>query len=298
MISISICICTRKRQEGLKRILDSLEKMQIPENNNIKIVIIENDVENYSENIVKKFSAKGKFKICYFLETNQGIAYARNRSIKEAGTCDFCCFVDDDQIVSSDWLVELLKCQREFDADGVWGQNPPIFNKKVPFYISHFHSPKFFDYGAILTYAATNCLLLRKKYLDKFEGPFDIRLNFTGGEDYLLSIKIIKDGGIIRFNPNATAYEIIPNSRTTILYIIKRTYRIANAGYFIQSFSEPGFKRNQAMPRLILRLFYGLLLILPCLIFTKKNKLKGIIKLVSAVGGINALFGKITRFYA
>jgi len=53
-------------------------------------------------------------------------------------------------------------------------------------------------------------LLIRKKYLDKLSGPFDTRLNFSGGEDSFLTKDISELGGIIRFNPDAIAYEIIP----------------------------------------------------------------------------------------
>lgn len=298
MIKISICICTRNRQEGLKKILDSLENMQTPDHTIIKIVIIENDVENYSENIVKRFSAKSKFNICYYLENMKGLAFARNRSVKEAGDCDFCCFVDDDQIVDLNWLSELLKCQSEYNADGVWGLCPPIFSKKVPVHIKDYYEPRSYQYGELVEDAGTGSLLIKKSILDKIEGPFDLRLNFTGGEDYHLTTSIIRNGGTIRFNPNAIAHEFVPSSRTTIFYLVKRTYRKANAGYFIKSFSEPEFRKIQALPRLLLRFFYGLVILLPYLILAKKNKLKGLLKLVSAVGGVNALYWKINRFYA
>jgi len=42
-IDISICICTRKRQEGLKRLLDSIENLEIPPETDIRIIIVEND---------------------------------------------------------------------------------------------------------------------------------------------------------------------------------------------------------------------------------------------------------------
>lgn len=297
MIKISICICTRNRQEGLKKILDSLESMQTPDHTKIKIVIIENDIENYSENIVKRFSAKSKFNVCYYLENRKGLAFARNRSVKEAGDCDFCCFVDDDQVVAPDWLIELVECLREFDADGIWGPNPPIFNKKVPSYISQFHTPKLFDYGTIVTNAATNCLLLRKEYLDKIEGPFDVRLNFTGGEDILLTSQISKLGGIIRYNPNAIAYEIIPNNRTTIKYIAKRCYRNSNTAYFVQSLKDDNFNKFKFFLRLIMRLMLGLLIVIPFLFFGKSNALKGLIKICDAVGGFAFILGKQNQFY-
>lgn len=299
LTNICICICTRNRQEGLKKLLDSLFKMQTPSGTKIRIIVVENDLKNYSENTVKVFSLKCKFILSYFLETSQGVAFARNRSVREANESDFCCFVDDDQVVASDWLVELIKCQREFNCDGVWGSNPPIFDNEVPSYISNFYkSPSYlFDYGTIVTYAATNCLLLRKEYLDRIEGPFDLKLNFTGGEDILLTSKITKLGGIIRCNPLAIAYEIVPSNRTTIKYIAKRSYRNSNTAYFIQSLVDSNFNKIKVFFRLIMRLTLGILIVIPFFLFGKSDGLKGVIKICDAVGGFSFLLGSKNQFY-
>ena len=297
MINISICICTRNRQEGLKKILDSLESIQTPSQSNIKIVIIENDKENYSEDIVKKYSSKSKFDIYYYLENRQGLAFARNRSVKEAGECDFCCFVDDDQIVASDWLVALIKCQDEFNADGVYGCCLPYFNKDVPLYIKNFHEREKFEYGTIIKTAATGGLLLRKKYLDMIDGPFDIRFNFTGGEDSYLTSMIANIGGVIRYTPNAIAYEIIPKSRTTIKYIIKKTYRISNTRLFVNSLLDKKKSGWNAFPRLVMRFCLGLFILFPFLLFGKSKKLIGLEKIVATLGGFLFILGIKNKYY-
>jgi succinoglycan biosynthesis protein ExoM len=297
MIKILICICTRKRQQGLKKLLDSIENMESSPDTNIRIVVVENDMESYSEDIVKAFSSKSKFRISYFLETRQGLAFARNRAIKEAAICDFCCFFDDDQTVKHDCLEELLRCQVEFGADGISGQCPPLFLKEVPAYIRDFHTRKTHPYGAILKYAGTGCLLLRKKYLDMIDGPFDVRLNFTGGEDILLTSQISKLGGIIRYNPNAIAYEIIPNERTTIKYIARRSFRNANTEYFVKYLINENFNKIKIILKLLLRLGFGLLIVIPFLFFGKSNKLKGLIKISNSVGGFYYLMGRQNQFY-
>lgn len=297
MIKISICICTRKRQEGLRKVLDSLEIMQIPGQTIIKFVIIENDIENFSEDIVNSTAAKSKFTISYHLEKSQGLAYARNRSVKEAGECDFCCFIDDDQMVASDWFMELFKCQEEFDADGVYGCTVPYFNKDVPSYIRMNHERDKHDYGTILQSAATGGLLLRKKYLDMIEGPFDIRFNYIGGEDSHLTNMITNAGGIIRYTPNAIAYEAIPENRTTIKYIIRRIYRISNSRLIRKSLLTNNVTVFNTLPRLLVRFFYGVLIFVPFYFFGKANKLKGLLKISDAIGGMVYFFGKRDEFY-
>jgi len=297
MKEVSICICTRKREDELKKLLESIENMHRPDNIVVSIVIIENDLSNYSEHIVKEFSSRSEYSIRYFLEKNQGISNARNRSVKESSSADFCCFVDDDQIVDSEWMVELIKCQMEFNADGVTGPNPPVFPEDVPSYIEKFHQPLEYSYGSIVETAFTNCLLLKKEFLDNIKGPFDIRLNFTGGEDSYLTFLISKMGGIIRSNPNAIAYEIVPSKRTTIKYILKRQYRISNTGIYVKLLKKEKTKKVQFLPRLLMRFGLGLLIAVPFFIFGKINKLKGLLKISDAVGGFIYIIGKENKFY-
>lgn len=296
-MDISICICTRKRMEGLKRLLKSFEKMHVPPDVDVRIIIVENDEENYSESIVREFSDRSKFSVSYYLEPKQGLVIARNRSVAEAGDCDFCCFTDDDQVVSLNWLTELLKCQREFDADGVAGPTLPSFTKEVQVYIRSFHQPSTYPYGTIVKHAFTGCLILRKKYLDMLNGPFETRLNLSGGEDSYLTKQITKLGGTIRFNPEALAYEIIPENRATIKYIIKRKFRTSNTELLIRSISDKDFRKITALPRLIMRFCYGLLILIPFLIFGKADKLRGLIKIVNAIGGFAGIFGRQSQFY-
>jgi len=296
-INLTICVCTRNRQEGLIKLLKSFENIGIPPETIVKMVIIENDSENYSEKLIKEFSTKSKFNINYYLEPRLGIVFARNRSVKEAGKCDFCCFTDDDQFVSSDWLIELLKCQKEFDADGVAGPTKPYFTKKVPLYIEKFHQPDTYQYGTIIKSAFTGCLLIRKKYLDLLDGPFEISLNFSGGEDSYMTRKISELGGIIRFNPNAIAYEIILDTRATIVYLIKRKYRTSNTELLIRSMTNKNFTKISVLPKIVMRFCYGLLIILPFFIFSKTDRFKGLLKVVSAIGGFAFIFGKQSQFY-
>lgn len=297
MTKISICICTRDRQEGLLIALDSLENMKIPTDVEVKIIVVENNNNNDSELIVFDFAAKSRFEFCYSLETRKGLAYARNKSVKEAGDCDFCCFVDDDQVVDSNWLVELLRCRNEFNSDGVYCSCIPRFNKKVAPYILNFHEFEQYEYGTILKTAATGGLLLSKKYLDMVEGPFDLKFNFTGGEDIYMTNAVSNLGAVIRYTPHAKTYEIIPENRTTIKYIIKRTYRNSNTLLLVKTLIYRKKTGWYAFPKLIVRFGKGLLIIFPYLLFGNANKLIGIVKIVDAIGGLSFIFGRKNKFY-
>ncbi len=297
MISIAVCISTRKRPDGLRGLLKSINEILLPADVFLYLVVVENDLDQYSAGIVNEFSKESRYPVSYHLEPNPGISFARNRSVKEAGNCDFCCFVDDDQVVDANWLNELLKCQREFNSDGVSGITPPLFEKEVAEYVRFFHNENSEPYGTILNQAATGCLLIRKNLLDKISGPFNLKLNFTGGEDFYLTYLISLNGGIIRKNPNAISYEIIPEERTTIRYIIRRTVRTANTKVIVKALINPKFSKWEVVPRMILRFLNGFLLLLPCLFFCKAEKLKGIFKISYSIGELGFILGRKTRFY-
>ena len=104
-------------------------------------------------------------------------------------------------------------------------------------------------------------------------------------------------GGVIRFNPDAIAYERIPDNRTTIKYVIKRTYRISNAGLFVKSLEDNKFSKLHALSRLVMRFCYGVLIFIPFFLFGKADRLKGLIKISDALGGFLFILGKKNQFY-
>lgn len=297
MIYIAICICTRRRPKGLQTLLKSIDELIISSKVELKVIIVENDDQSFSKKIVDLVSDTSSIMMSYFLEQRQGISYARNRAVHEAGDVDFCCFVDDDQQVDSNWLVELLKCQVQYDCSGVWGPNPPRFNRDVSACVRKFHEPMYYEYGELVAQAATNCLLIRKSCLDELEGPFDIRLNFSGGEDSLLTRQIIAKGGEIRFTPFAKAFEIVPDSRSTERYVVRRTIRIANTQLIVKSIEGVKIPKVSIMFKSIIRFIRGILITIPYYIIGGENKLKGIFKMSYSYGVFMFFLGKKNNFY-
>ncbi|MFP4489121.1 MAG: glycosyltransferase [Bacteroidales bacterium] len=298
MERIAICVCTRKRQEGIVKLLQSLEEVEVPEGVSMDVVVVENDKINSSESVINEFKKRNKLAVSYYLEPEPGLVNARNRSVREAGDCDYCCFVDDDQVVDKKWLTELVSCRREFDADGVWGSNPPLFSRDVPPWIRKFHTPKAFGYGEKTRTAFTNSLMIKKSWLDRIDGPFDLRLNFTGAEDRFMTYNITSRGGTIVCNQKAKAYELVPESRTGTDYVRRRSFRISNTNVYVKTLENENYSKWKSFPRLVLRFFNGLLLLAPFYFFAGEDKLKGLIKISNAMGGFAFIFfGSKDEFY-
>lgn len=296
---ISICISTRRRPEGLRKLLFSITSIIIPKGDiQLQIIVVENDTIMHVETIIEEFKQTSTIPIYYFLESKSGVCHARNRTVKESEGADYCVFVDDDQIVDKNWLVELINCQSEYNSDGVYGINPPIFNFPTKEHVIKFHTPKPMNYGTKLIAAPTNCLLIKKSLLDNVPGPFDNRLNSLGGEDILLTQKITRNGGIIISNPKAIAYELIDKDRSTLSYIIKRSYRNGNTFIVVSLIlEEDKIIKFKMFVNLLVRLIFGIIITTPLWIFSKQKKYDGVIRIAFNLGGILGLTGKKTKFY-
>lgn len=301
MNKITICICTRNRTKSLLKMLLSIKNANyenISNNYIVDITIIENDTYPKSIKEIEEFQIGCDLHINYYLEKNQGICFARNRAVNESRSSDYILFVDDDQIIKENLFEELIRCQEEFNADIVYGSNPPVFNKEVNPWIEKFHTPNFADYGAQLKCAPTNCLFIKTNCFLFNEEPFDLRLNQLGGEDILLTTQLTNEGRKLISNPMAIAYEIIPEERIGLNYIIKRSFRNGNTSATINSILGHSEKEKWIyLTKTILRLILGLIEIIPFLIFAKQNKLKGLIRINFNRGIISGLRGGMVKFY-
>ncbi len=298
MKTICICISTRNRPKELKRMLDSLLKLSVDYNliKEWQLVVVENNKIATVENIVKNHPLNNLVQTNYFIENKIGIVYSRNKAVKYSINFDYSLFIDDDQTVKSDLLNELVSCLNEFKADAVYGNNPPIFDKNLPKIRNYYN--KFFNrnypgvYGSIIERAPTNCLMISNDWLNMIAGPFDLRFNLIGGEDTFLTNQLVNLGMKMVRNPQAIAYENIPLSRCNIKYILQRTYSSSNSRT-MQYLYLPKSK-TELLKRLLflfLKLFLGITMSIPILVFYPNNRIYGLRKIAESTGGIFVLFG-------
>ena len=212
---VSFCICTYNREEGLHTLLNSIQKINLNDainEKNVQVIIVDNfnGKSNKIINSIKKF----KFKFKWYHEKRQGLSNARNKTVELSNDSEFCLFVDDDQKIDKNCLLELFKTQKKYDADVVYGSNPPIYDITPSNYIDYFFKAKFkkkYDYK--IRVAPTNCTLIKKETLNNIDGPFNILFNQTGGEDSFLTRGLHLKGAKMYRSVKAKAFEIIPKSR-------------------------------------------------------------------------------------
>ena len=81
---ISVIICTYNREKYIYDVLHSIALNDYPKSK-YEIVLVDNNcTDNTGEEVARFNSDYPDVKLRTFVETNQGLSYARNRGIKEA----------------------------------------------------------------------------------------------------------------------------------------------------------------------------------------------------------------------
>ena len=90
---IAICIITRRRPDGIARLLRSLESISVPDGVEVEVVLVENDDPS------KNPPPRTSLSLRHAFEPEPGIPAARNRTLEIALAdpgIDAIAFLDDD----------------------------------------------------------------------------------------------------------------------------------------------------------------------------------------------------------
>lgn len=228
-ILVSVCLCTYKRPGGLSGILNALMR-QKDLLGPFEIIIVDNDAAGSAREIIEEFQNRSdNIPIQYYIEPQQNIALARNRSVKEANG-EWLAFIDDDEIPKLEWLSELVATALHYKADGVFGPVTAALPEETPHWI---YKGKFFEKksgqhnGDVVTASATRTsnTLIRSSSMKNRKTLFDPKLGLTGGSDSHLFADMLACGAYFVWCNDAAVTELIPKSRANFSWLMKRWYR-------------------------------------------------------------------------
>jgi succinoglycan biosynthesis protein ExoM len=224
---ISVCVCTYKRPELLRRLLLKLEKLETDDLFDYSIVIADNDNTESAREIVGSFVSRSKITVEYHVEPEQNIALARNLAVHHA-IGDFVAFIDDDEIPIDEWLSRMYTALLIYDADGVLGPVKPLFEAEPPMWsvkAGFFERPnsECRETGFRLHWMQTGTgnVLFRRSILDKMKGPFNSEFG-SGGEDLDFFRRLMDSGKVFIWCEEATVYEFVPIERTRLSFQLRR----------------------------------------------------------------------------
>ena len=224
MHHITVCICTYKRPELLRRLLPRIEQQQTNGLFDISVVIVDNVKLKTAYKTISKYAIKSRIKINYFVEPEQNIAMARNKTI-EHSTGDYIGFIDDDEFPDDRWLLNLYQAIQHYKADGILGPVLPYFETPPPSWVlkGKFFERPVLETGQVLDWhnTRTGNALVKKELFIKGGKWFDPSYG-SGGEDRDFFRRMIEKCHKFIWCNEAPVFEIVPPHRWNKKILIKR----------------------------------------------------------------------------
>jgi len=232
---LSVAICTYNRAALLNRVLDSLAN-QTPADVEVEILIVDNGSTDKTRELVNE-RQKLDSRIRYVVESEPGIAHARNRAMTEAGG-KYLAFIDDDAWAEPHWLENLLAPMRSITprpecvvgpVSLVWeGVRPDWFPDRFESLLCRYQMgdvPRFLGAdGYLLT---TNSLFHRETLLKLGGMRTDLghkRKALIGGEDNDIFNRLIANGHRVYYQPAAQVNHPVPKERQTRRFLLRRLF--------------------------------------------------------------------------
>jgi glycosyltransferase involved in cell wall biosynthesis len=225
---ISVCICTYKRPELLRRLLEKLNEQQTDGLFSFSAVIVDNDIGESGREAAKTTRENSSISITYHVEPERSISLARNRSVENAKG-NLIAFIDDDEFPENTWLINHYKTLLASHADGVLGPVKPHFDLQPPRWLlkSGLLERRAFPTGQVLTksrYTRTGNVLLWKVLFSNKEDRFDPLYGRTGGGDAVFFKRMMAKGRTFIWCNEAVVFETVPPERQKKTYYLKRAF--------------------------------------------------------------------------
>lgn len=235
-LDFTVAIPTYNGAKRLPKVLDLLLNQTGIESLNWEVIIIDNNSKDETNQVADYYQKKinQNFTLRYFQEKQQGIAFARMRSINEARG-EFIAFIDDDNLPASDWVFQSYTFGKEHPHAGAWsGQihgdfevSPPKDFTRIQAFLAireHGSQPYLFD-ADNLRLPPGAALVVRKQAWYKSvpeELVFKGRLNklMVGGDDTEALLYLHKAGWEIWYNPAMHINHQIPHWRLEKDYLL------------------------------------------------------------------------------
>jgi glycosyltransferase involved in cell wall biosynthesis len=223
LTTLAVCIATYCRPEGLSSLLAALAEQLPTPTCDWRIVVVDNDPSGSAAVVVNQWKPRLTRDVHFDIEPQRGIAYARNRCIRRAGSVDWIVFIDDDEVPPPGWLLSLLEAQRRFGADVVIGPVVGHFEpggrpwlRNLPHFQTHSRPA-----GTVIGTAATNNTLVARPLLG--DAPFDVDHFNMNQSDNDCFTRLACAGAVIIWSGGEPVVAAIPLERQTLRWATRRS---------------------------------------------------------------------------
>lgn len=239
-LEITVAALTRNRPRMLSKLLDSFDCLVRPRNCTVRFLIVENDALPKSRAEVDRRGGRLAIgRLDYVLEPELGIPFGRNRAAREAIKAGhtLLAFVDDDEVVDTRWLTNLIEGYRKSSAVLLGGplaaaepeEGLSWMQRTMHACIARRYSKKELRaadlsnlHGTRRTTVVTNNWLGEVSLFSEHGIWFDETMRFTGGTDSKFYAEVAAKALPTAWVRDAYVYESIPPQRLTFAYQFRR----------------------------------------------------------------------------
>ncbi len=269
LLAFSVAIPTYNGAERLDLLLEKIQLQKGTENISWEVIIIDNNSTDNTKKIVESYQANWQcsFPLRYCFEPKQGLAFARQRAVKESQG-KFVGFLDDDNCPAENWVISAYKFGAENPRIGAYSgriqadfevkpdeELKPIFQFLA--IREHGSQAKQFEPDNLRLPPGAG-LVIRKQAWDESVPDTPnlvgrVGSSFIGGEDYEILLYMHKAKWEIWYNPEMKIEHQIPHWRLEKDYLLTLAYSYGLATCHLLMINA----KNWQKPLIILRTFLG-----------------------------------------
>ncbi|MBC7723891.1 MAG: glycosyltransferase [Burkholderiaceae bacterium] len=225
-LRVVVVALTYRRPDDLAQLLPSLVQQATELDADARVLIVDNDPEGGARAQVAEYGNG----VGYLHVARPGIAAARNGALKAAADDDVLVFIDDDERPVADWLRLLVETYLEHGSAAVVGPVISEYATEPDPWISAgaFFTRRRMPTGTRVGLAATNNLLLDLSLVRALGLSFDEKFGLSGGSDTLFTRQLHARGGVMVWCDEAVVIDIVPPSRLTRDWVLRRAFRSGN----------------------------------------------------------------------
>jgi len=222
---VDICICTYKRADVVDA-LRTVAQQQDTDGIRYRVIVADNAERPEAREMILDAAHTLGLELLYVHAPARNISIARNACL-DAASAEWIAFIDDDEQATPHWLGSLMREAARGDWDAVLGPVHAIYSDSIPHWIQRgdFHSTRpVYVRGRIET-GYTGNVLIRRSLVEREKLRFRNELGRSGGEDVDFFYRLRDAGGRIGFAADAIALEIVPPTRASLAWLLKRSFR-------------------------------------------------------------------------
>lgn len=223
MKKLTIAICSYNRLSLLKNAIESLREQDA---GSFELLVIDNASSDGTIEFLKNQSERLRF----FVESNQGLSYARNRAIEECQT-EYIGFIDDDAVSSENLITRSLSIIEEQKPDVFGGPIFPYYTSEKPEWFAdeleiRVHQKKT-GWTDVPRFSGSN-MFFRKDVFDSV-GTFNTKFGMSGGQVYYgeeteLFHRIQNKGFSFYYDLDLIVKHHVPQRKMNLLYFMLANY--------------------------------------------------------------------------